>query len=100
MSFVIAHPALVLDQLAHPTGGPQPAGVSKRLGSTLERVFDLLEVGATQSRLAPRPSGLFQTRSTGLYELSRPANHRLPMHPQAPRDLTLTHALLTNQSLV
>ena len=47
VSLVIAHPAPVLDQLAHPARGPQPGGVSERLGSALERVFDLLELGAT-----------------------------------------------------
>src|ERR1019366_9200515 len=84
VSLVIAHPAPVLDQLAHPVCGPQPGSVSERLGSALERVFELLELGATQSGLAPSPSGLLQTRFTGLRKLPRPANHRLPMHPQAP----------------
>ena len=69
MSFVIAHPALVLDQLAHPARGPQPRGISERLGSALERVFDLLELGATKSRFASRPSGLFQTLPPGLRKL-------------------------------
>ncbi len=92
MSFVIAHPALVLDQLAHPARGPQPRGVSERLGSALERVFDLLELSATKSRFASRASGLFQTLPPRLRKLPRPANHRLSMHAQAARHLTLTHA--------
>src|ERR1019366_3063955 len=93
VSLVIAHPAPVLDQLAHPVRGPQPGSVSERLGSALERVFDLLELGATQSGLAPSPSGLLQTRFTGLRKLPRPANHRLPMHPKAPRHFALAYAL-------
>src|SRR5208283_1609245 len=84
----------LLDQLAHPARGPHPGGVSERLGSALERVFDLLELGTIQSGLAPSPPGLLQTRPTGLRKLPCPANHRLPMHPQAPRHLTLAHAPL------
>jgi len=43
--WMIAHPAPLLDQLAHPARGPQPGGVFERLGSALERVFDLLALG-------------------------------------------------------
>ncbi len=65
VSWVIAHSALRLDQLAHPARSPQPGGVFERLGSALERVFYLLELGAAQSALAPSPSGLLQSRLTG-----------------------------------
>ena len=94
VSLVIAHSALVLDQLAHPGRGPQPAGVAERRGSALERLLDLAQLVRAQFGLTPGPAGLLQTRPPGLGELPRPANHRLPMDAQAPRHLTLAHALL------
>ena len=60
MGLVIAHPALLRDQRAHPVGGPESAGIAERLGSALERPFELLELGAAQSRLAPGPYCLFK----------------------------------------
>jgi len=94
VSFVIAHPALVFDQLAHPARGPQPSGVAERLGSALERLLDLAQLAGAQFGLTPGPASLLQTRPTGLGQLPRPANHRLPMDAQAPRHFTLAHALL------
>jgi hypothetical protein len=94
VSLVIAHPALVFDQLAHSGRGPQPAGVAERLGSALERLLDLPELVRAQFGLPSNPAGLLQTRPTGLGELPRLANHRLPMDAQAARHLTLAHALL------
>ncbi len=94
VSFVIAHPALVLDQLAHPGRGPQPADVSERLGSALERLLDLPQLARAQFGLTPGPSSLLQARPAGLRQLPHPANHRLPVDAQAPRYLTLAHALL------
>ena len=35
MVLVVSHPGPVLDEIAHPTGGPQSAGKSERLGSAL-----------------------------------------------------------------
>src|ERR1700722_6652288 len=93
-SFVIAHPALVLDQLAPPARGPQPAGVAERLGSALERLLDLAQLASAQLGLTPGPARLLQTRPTGLSQLPRPANHRLPMDAQPPCHLTLAHAPL------
>ena len=94
VSFVIAHPALALDQLAHPARGPQPAGVAERLGSASERLLDLAQLARAQFGLTPGPASLLQPRPSGLRQLSRPANHRLPMDAQTPRHLTLAHALL------
>jgi hypothetical protein len=44
VGFVIVHPALVLDQCAHPGRGPQPAGVAERLGAALERLLNLVQL--------------------------------------------------------
>ena len=94
VGLVIAHPALVLDQLAHPARSPQSAGVAERLGSASERLLDLAQLARAQFGLTPGPSSLLQPRPPGLQKLPRPANHRLPMDAQAPRHFTLAHALL------
>ena len=94
VSFVIAHSALVFDQLAYPARGPQPAGVSERRGSALERVLDRAQLAGAQFRLTSGPARLLQTRPPGLSQLPRPANHRLPMDAQPPCHLTLAHAPL------
>src|ERR1019366_3273043 len=64
VSFVISHPALVLDEFAHPARSPQPAGIAQRLGTPLERLLDLLELGGAEPGLAPGSSRLPQTGST------------------------------------
>jgi hypothetical protein len=64
VSFVISHPALVLDEFAYPARSPQPAGIAKRLGTLLERLLDLLELGGAELGLAPGSSRLLQTGST------------------------------------
>jgi len=73
VSLVIAHPALVFDQLAHSGRGPQPAGVAERLGSALERLLDLAQLAGAQFGLTPGPARLLQTRPPGLSQLPRPA---------------------------
>lgn len=93
VGFVIAHPALLLDQPAHPAGGPQPVGVARRCGSPLERLFELLELSVVQFGLASGPAGLLQAAPAGLRQLPRPANYRLPMHSQPPRHFALPQAL-------
>src|ERR1700687_190889 len=85
---------MVLDQLAHPGRGPQTDGIAERLGSALERLLDLAQLAGAPFGLTPGPASLLQTRPIGLGELPRPANHRVPMDAQAPRHLTLAHALL------
>ena len=75
VGLVIAHAALLLDQPAHPAGGPQPIDVARRFGSALERSFELLELSVVQLRLASGPTGLFQAAPTGLRQLARPADH-------------------------
>src|ERR1035437_6936982 len=64
VSFVISHLALVLDEFAHPARSPQPAGIAQRLGTPLERLLDLLELGGAEPGLAPGSSCLPQTGST------------------------------------
>ena len=93
MGLVITHAALIFDQPAHPTGGPQPIDVARRLGSALERLFELLALSLVQFGPASGPAGLFQAAPTGVRQLPRPANHRLPMYSQPPRHLALAHAL-------
>ena len=57
VGFVIAHPALVLDQRTHPARGPQPAGVAERLGTASERLLDLPQLAGAQLGLRPaRPA--------------------------------------------
>jgi len=94
VGFVIPHPALVLDEFTYPARGPQSVGVAERLGTASERPLDLPQLARAQFGLTPGPSSLLQPRPTGLRKLPRPANHRLPMDAQAPRHLTLAHALL------
>ena len=94
MGFVIAHPALLLDQPAHPAGGPQPVGIARRLGAALERSFELPELSGAELGLASGSASLLQTAPAGERQLPRPANHRLPMHPQLPRHFALAYALL------
>jgi len=53
-------PPLVLDQLAHPARGPQPAGVAERHGSALERLLDFPQLARAQFGLTPGPSSLPQ----------------------------------------
>ena len=60
MGFVIPHPALVLDQLAHPARGPQPVGVAERLGTASERLLDLPQLARAQFGLTPGPASLLQ----------------------------------------
>ena len=62
VGLVVAHPALVLDQLAHPARGPQPAGISERLGTALERLLDLAQLARAEFGLAPGPAGLLKPR--------------------------------------
>jgi hypothetical protein len=91
VSFVIAHPALVLDQLAHPCRGPQSAGVAERLGSALERPLDLPQLAGAQFGLTPGPASLLQPRPPGLGQLPPSES---PIAAQPPRHLTPAHALL------
>ena len=37
MVLVVSHPGAVLDEIPYPARGPQSAGISERLGPTLER---------------------------------------------------------------
>jgi hypothetical protein len=62
VGLVIAHPALVLDQLAHPGRGPQPAGITERLGAALERPLDLPQLVRAQFGLTPGPAGFRPAR--------------------------------------
>src|ERR1700726_3541866 len=94
VSFMIAHSALVFDQLAHPARGPQPAGVAEPLGAALERRLDRAQLAGAQFGLTPGPASLLQPRPSCVGQLPRPTNHRLPMDAKAPRHLTLAHALL------
>src|ERR1700687_1795516 len=66
VSFVIAHPALVLDEFTHAARGPQPAGVAERLGSASEHLLDLPQLARAQFGLTPGPSSLLPPRPTGL----------------------------------
>lgn len=63
VGLVIAHLALVLDEFAHPTRGPQPGGIAQRLGTALESLFELVELGRAQLGLAPCATDLLQTRA-------------------------------------
>ena len=59
---------------------------SRAPGDASERLLDLPQLARAQFGLTPGPSSLLQPRPTGLRKLPRPANHRLPMDAQAPRD--------------
>ena len=94
MGFVVSHPALVLDEFAHPTRGPQSAGISERLGSRLERAARGRAMGRDQLGLDARARpALRRPRTPDCSKLPRPANNRLPVDAQTPRHLGLAKPL-------
>jgi len=90
---VVAHPGPVLDEIAHPTRGPQPAGKAKRLGPALERAFELAQLGRAELGWSPGALGLAQAAHPGLTKLPRPAADRLAVDAHRSGHLGLAESL-------
>ena len=90
---VVSHPGPVLDEIAHPTGGPQSAGKSERLGSALECALEVAQLGRDELRWTPGASGLAQAAHSRCSKFPRPAANRLAVYAQLSRDLGLAKPL-------
>ena len=93
MVLVVSHPGPVLDEVAHPTRGPQPAGKSERLGPALERALEVAQLGRAELGWPAGALGLAQPAHPGLLKLPRPAADRLPVYSHPPRHLGLAESL-------
>jgi hypothetical protein len=90
--FVVSHSGALLDELAHSSGGPRPAGETKRFRPALERAFEVAQLGGTEFRRAPGTLGLAQSAHAGLFQVPRPSADRLAMHADFARDLGLAES--------
>ena len=61
MTWMVLDPALLLDQLGDPAGGPQPGGVAQCLRATLQPAFHPPQIRRAQTGLTACPSRLLQT---------------------------------------
>ena len=89
MTWMVLDPALLLDQLGDPAGGPQPGGVAQCLGATLQPAFHPPQIRRAQTGLTACPSRLLQTGSAAFGQLFGPAAHRLAVNPDSPGDFGL-----------
>ena len=92
MTRMVLDPALLLDQLGDPAGGPQLAGVAQCLRATLQPAFHPPQIRRAQTGLTTCPSRLIQTGSAAFGQLLRPAAHRLAVNPNSPGDFGLAQA--------
>src|SRR5260370_6101399 len=90
---VVAHPAAVLDERAHPARGPQPAGEAERLGPALERALEVAQLGRAELWWPASALGLAQPAHSRLLKLLRPAADRLPMDAHRAGPLGLAESL-------
>src|SRR5208283_3032314 len=89
---VEAHPGPLLDEIPHAARGPQPSGISDRLGPPFERALEIAQLGRAELGWPPSASRLAQAAHAGLPKLPRPAADRLPVHPQLARHLGLAES--------
>ena len=76
----VSHPGPVLDEIAHPTRGPQSAGKSERLGSALECALEVAQLGRDELPWTPSASGLAQAAHSRFSKFPRPAANRLAVY--------------------
>jgi hypothetical protein len=92
VGLVVSHSGALLDELAHSSGGPQPAGETKRFRPALERAFEVAQLGGTEFRRATGTLGLAQSAHAGLFQVPRPAADRLPVDAHLARHLGLAES--------
>lgn len=76
---MVSHSGAVLDEVPHPARGPQPGDKTKRLGPTLERLLEVVQLGRAELGRTPGARG--------------PAADQLPVHAYPARDLGLAEPL-------
>lgn len=93
MTRMVLHPALLLDQLGHPTGGPQPGGVAQGFRTALQPTFDPPQIRRAEAGFPACPSRLLQAGLASFGQLLGPAAHRLAVNPNSPGDFSLAQSL-------
>jgi len=93
MVFVVSHSSAVLDEVAHPARGPQPAGKAQRLRSAFERLLEVAQLGRIEPGWPPGALSPAQAAHPGLLKLVGPAADRLPVHTHLVRDRGLAEPL-------
>ncbi len=92
MVCVVSHPGSVFDEVAHPPCGPKSAAEAARLGSALERAFEITQLGRTELGWPAGVRGLAQSPQARLFQFASSAADRLSMHLNFARDLGLAES--------
>lgn len=89
MTRMVLNAALLLDQLRHPAGGPQPGGVAQRLRAALQPTLHPPQIRWAEAGFPSCPSRLPQTGLASFSQLLGPAAHRLAVNPDLSSDFGL-----------
>lgn len=94
VAVVVPNPKLLFDQMAHPPQGPQRRLVPQSLRPLQQTLLQPLQVLCTQTRLAPGPTGLPQSRGPSLRQHPRPTVHAGVAHFQPASDFRFAQPLI------
>lgn len=91
---MVADAELLVDQMHHPPAGPQGGGITIRLGTVEQPLFELLQLLAAELRLASGAAGMPQRRDAALGGLLGPATDALLADAEATRHFGLIESLI------